>query len=114
MERARRKELIEQWKHRRPEMGILSLRCKATGESFLGASTDLPAVRNGLLVRLNGGIHPNRKLLSLWREYGEEGFEWSVLQQLEYKDDTTEYRQELEKLRELYLEQDPKASKIWK
>ena len=39
MDKAQRKAMVEQWKLRRPEMGVISIRCKATGEAFLGACT---------------------------------------------------------------------------
>lgn len=56
----RKKELMEAYKNRRPEMGVVSVRCLATGESFLGASSDTRATMNGIRVKLNGGLYPNR------------------------------------------------------
>lgn len=32
MDTKRRKELMAEWKHRRPEMGVISFFCKETGE----------------------------------------------------------------------------------
>lgn len=43
MDTKRKKELLQQWKNRRPEMGVISFRCKKTGESFLGISKDTKA-----------------------------------------------------------------------
>lgn len=51
----RKKELMEAYKNRRPEMGVVSVRCLATGESFLGTSSDTRATMNGIRVKLNGG-----------------------------------------------------------
>ena len=95
-------------------MGILSYRCIATGESFLGASTDIHADINSLNMKLTSGYHPNRQLLSLWKEYGKDGFEISVIEELEYKDGEEDYKEKLEALREEYLEKDPTSKKIWK
>ena len=33
MDKAQKKALTEEWKNRRPEMGVISLRCKETGDS---------------------------------------------------------------------------------
>ena len=99
MDKAQRKAMVEQWKLRRPEMGVISIRCKATGEAFLGASM---------------GSHPNKRLAALWEQYGEEGFEWSVLKILDYENPEDDHTAELEKLREQCLAEDEKAVKIWK
>ncbi len=40
MDKKRRKELLESYKNRRPEMGVISYHCKETGETFLGISQD--------------------------------------------------------------------------
>ena len=79
MDKAQRKAMVEQWKLRRPEMGVISIRCKATGEAFLGASKDTKADFNSNRAKLSMGSHPNKRLAALWEQYGEEVFEWSVL-----------------------------------
>ena len=114
MDKAQRKALVEDWKHRRPEMGVISLRCKATGESFLGISKDMKADFNSVRAKLSGGMHPNRHLMELWKQYGEEGFAFTAAAVLDYEDPLEDHTGELETLRELCLEEDPKAAKIWK
>ena len=113
MDKSQRKQMIDAWKNRTPEMGIIALMCKETGESFLGASTDINADFNSIRVKLSSGFHPNKRLLSLWKQYGEEGFEFSILEKVEYKDDQTDYKKELEELRELLISENPESSKIW-
>ena len=90
MDKAQKKALTEAWKNRRPEMGVISLRCRETG------------------------IHPNKRLMELWRQYGEEGFEFSVAAVLDYEDPQEDHKEELETLRELCLAEDPQAVKLWK
>lgn len=109
-----RKAMIDAYKNRIPDMGIIALTCKATGETFLGASMDIHADFNSIRVKLNSGFHPNRRLLSLWKEHGESGFDLTVLEKVEYKDDTIDYRQKLEDMREAMIENNPLYSKIWK
>ena len=115
MDTKRRKELLEAYRQRRPEMGVISLRCKATGESFLGTAADTKAAFNSIRMKLDSGFHPNRRLLELWRRYGgEEGFQCSVLRVLEYDDPAEDHSARLEALREECLAADPQAAKIWK
>lgn len=110
----RKKELIMEYKNRTPEMGVVSYRCKETGESFLGISNDTRAALNSTTMKLSSGYHPNRHLLKLWKQYGEEGFELSVIRVLKYEDPHKDHTEELEKLREECFAADPKASRIWR
>ncbi len=114
MDKAQKKELVEAYKNRCREMGVIALRCTATSESFLGASQDVPADFNSARAKLDLGGHPNKKLSALWERYGEEGFEFIVLESLECEDPAEDYRADLEELRELCLAADPKAEKIWR
>lgn len=114
MDKDKRKELVNAWKNRIPDMGIISIRCKTTGDSFLGASKDINADFNSAKCKLSTSWHPNKKLLELWKTYGEEDFEFFVLERVECKDPTEDYTDKLEKLREKYLEADEKSQKIWR
>lgn len=114
MDKARKKALAEEWKNRRPEMGVISLKCKETGETFLGPAKDTKAGFNSIQAKLNGGLHPNKRLQELWKQYGEEGFQLSVAAVLEYEDPLEDHTGELETLRDLCLAENPGAAKIWK
>lgn len=60
MDTKRRKELVSEWKNRHPEMGVISFKCKATDESFLGISMDTKADYNSTRFKLlMGGIPIN-------------------------------------------------------
>lgn len=110
----RKKELQEVYRNRRPEMGVVALRCLATEESFLGATRDTKAELNSLRAKLDGGQHPNKRLQELWNTHNVEGFEMLVLQTLKYENPDDVDTEELEELRELCLAENPYASKIWK
>lgn len=114
MDMKRKKELQTAYRERRPEMGVIALRCRATGDTFLGTATDIPAAFNSIRVKLDSGFHPNRELLGLWKQYGAEGFEFFTAERLEYEDAAEDHRDELETLRDICLAEDPKAKKIWK
>ncbi len=114
MDMKRKKELLQQWKNRRPQMGVISFRCKETGESFLGISKDTKADFNSNRFQLSMGMHPNKRLTELWNQYGEGGFELSVVKILKYENPDDDHLEELEKLREHCFAVDKKARKIWK
>lgn len=114
MDRSQKKAALAAYKARRPEMGVIALRCEATGETFLGISQDIPAGINGIRAKLGFGFHPNRHLLELWKQYGPEGFTFSTARALKYEDPGADHTAELEKLRETCLAEDPNAQKIWK
>ena len=110
----RKKEILEAYKNRQPEMGVISYRCRETGEAFLDISKDTRADFNSTNMKLAANWHPNKRLQELWNKYGSEGFELSVIKVLKYDDPNEDHTAELESLREQCLAADPKARKIWR
>lgn len=110
----RRKELIEQYKQMKPDMGIFWIRSKTDNKCFLETSQNLKGKMNSTRFQLDAGSHPNLELQREWREHGPDRFEFEVLELLKYdKDETkTDYSEELailkmvweEKLRERGME----------
>ena len=114
MDMKRKKELLEAYKNRRPEMGVISYRCKETGEIFLGISKDIKADFNSTNTKLSTSWHPNKRLQELWNQYGKDGFELSVVKVLKYDNPNEDHTEELEGLREQCLAADPNARRIWR
>lgn len=114
MDRQRKKELQAAYRERRPEMGVIALRCEATGETFLGISQDIHAGFNSIRMKLESGYHPNRHLLELWKQYGQENFTFTVEKTLKYDDPAADHTADLETLREKCMAEEPGAQKIWK
>ncbi len=114
MDMKRKKELLEVYKNRYPEMGVISYRCRETGEVFLGISKDTKADFNSNNVKLEANWHPNKRMLELWTMYGLEGFELSVIKVLKYDDPREDHTAKLEALREQCFADDPNATKIWR
>lgn len=114
MDTKRRKELLENYKSSRPQMGVISYSCKETGDVFLGISKDTKADFNSTNFKLSANCHPNKQLQKLWDIYGLEGFELSVIKELKYDDPTEDHTAKLESLREQCLASNPKAKRIWR
>ncbi|MGI1658452.1 MAG: GIY-YIG nuclease family protein [Desulfitobacterium sp.] len=94
----RKKELKEQYKQMRSDMGIMGIRSKLDAWCYIEGSQNLRAVLNGARFKLETNYHPSRELLKKWQELGVENFTFEVLEQLEYdKDETkTDYTDDLE------------------
>lgn len=112
MDKQKRKELVEMYKNRKPEMGIISYKCKETGDVFLGISRDANADFNSTSFKLSAKMHPNKRLQELWNKYGSEGFETSVAMILEYDNPDEDYTEDLELLLDECMSKEPKAVKL--
>lgn len=114
MDKKVRKELVNEWKNRHPEMGIISFQCKETGETFLGISKDTKADYNSNRFKLLMGGHPNKRMQEIWNQYGEGCFEYAVMKILEYDDPQEDHTDNLLALRDACLAEIPNAFLIWK
>lgn len=102
-----KKALKEQYKQYKPDMGIVSYKCLATGKVYLAISQNIKADINSLTFQLNLGNYPLcANLVGDWKKYGQTGFEISTIEQLDYdKDESkTDYTADLKLLREICAE----------
>lgn len=113
MDTKRRKELLLQWKNRRPEMGIISIRCKATGEIFADISKDTAVAFNSHRFQLSANLHRNNRLQELWKQYGEDGFIYSVEKVLKYENPDDDQTEKLTAMLESFLSEHPQARRLY-
>lgn len=101
-----RKELKEDHKQRKPQMGVFQIKNMISEQLFIDYSTDVQAKWNRHRSELRFGSHRNIKLQRDWKEYGESGFKFELISEMEYQDDSnTDYSNELKMLRDLILEE---------
>lgn len=102
----RRKELIEQYKQMKPDMGIFRIRLKGGDKCFLETSHNLKGKMNSTRFQLDMGSHPNKELQRDWKELGPDRFEFEVLELLPYAKDESkiDYTEELEILKHIWEE----------
>ena len=112
MDENEKKRAIRAWKLRKPDYGILSFRCPATGETFLAATNDTKRGFNRHTFQLGAHTHPCRRLQELWDEHGREGLELTVAAELEYDDPTEDQTEMLQLLLEECLEGTPGAKAL--
>lgn len=93
----RKKELKEQYKQMKPEMGILIVQNKINNKYLLITTQNLKGMINRVKFQLKSGGHPNKELQKEWKEFGEDNFDFRILETLDYDKDEvkTDYSEEL-------------------
>lgn len=112
MKEDRRKELRENYKNRRPDMGVLQITCTASGDSFLFVSKDTATGFNRHRFQLEAGMHPNKTLSALWKQHGAAGFEYQTAGLIQYDDPTEDQSKKLDALLENCLAEIPGARRL--
>ena len=77
-----KKAAIAAYKERKAEAGIYAVRCRATGESWVGRTQDLAKAQNGLWFTLRLGTSPNRAMQQAFTAHGDS-FAFDILERLE-------------------------------
>lgn len=105
-DKARKRELQQQYKEMKPRMGVFAIRPRIGNRVYVQCSKDLKSAMNGARARLDGGLHPNRGLQNEWKLLGSEGFSFEVLEELGYdKDESkTDYSEDLDLLQMIWEE----------
>jgi len=106
LSKERKKELQEQYKLMKPEMGIFAVINKSSSKYYLQVTQNLKGMINSTRFKLDGGMHPNKELQKDWLEIGSDGFEIKILEKIEYDEDETktDYSEELELLKMMWVD----------
>jgi hypothetical protein len=78
-----KKAAIAAYKKNKTIAGIFAVRCAATGQLWIGQSSNLDTIQNRIWFSLRLGSHSNRDLQSAWATHGAENFAFESLEQLE-------------------------------
>jgi len=101
-----RKDLKEEYKNMKFDMGVFQIRNLANGKIYVGSSLDLKAFWNAQKWQLDFGMHRNAKLQADWKEFGAEQFSYEILGLIEQSEEAgVDYKKELKLLEELYVEE---------
>jgi len=93
----RRKELQEAYKQMKPDMGIFMIQSLDTKKCTIEVDHNMKAKMNRRKIQLQTNGHPVLELQQEWNQYGEDNFNFEVLEQLKYgkDEDKTDYSEEL-------------------
>ncbi len=102
----RKKELKQQYKQMKTEMGIFVIRSKVNHKSYIEATKDLKGRINITRFKLEFGSHPNKELQKEWKEHGKGNFIIEILENLAYEEDETktDYEEDLILLHMIWTE----------
>ena len=81
-----RKLAIADYKKRVSIAGIYAVRCRTTGEAWVGQALDLDKIQNRIWFSLRMANHSNPDLQRAWSTHGEPGLSFEVLERLEPED----------------------------
>ena len=103
----RKKELQEQYKQMKPEMGLFIVRSIIDKRCLIESTNNIKGTMNSILFQLKFGIYiPAREFQKVWKEQGENNFVVEVLEVLPYDKDETkqDYKEELALLQMIWEE----------
>lgn len=91
--------------------GVYQIKNKANGKFFITSARNISNF-NGDIFQLNLGSYKNKPLQNEWKKYGEDSFEFDILQSFEESEDHPEIVKELKRLeREWILKLKPFGDK---
>ncbi|HEY0436706.1 MAG TPA: GIY-YIG nuclease family protein [Phenylobacterium sp.] len=80
MDKSLRRQAVRDFKERKVLRGAFAVRCAASGEVWVGVSRNLPQQQNAIWFGLKNGGYINRAVQAAWREHGEAGLSFEVLE----------------------------------
>ncbi len=101
-----RRDLVREYHETKPAMGVLRIRHRNSGRALYVGGVNLPALENRLRFQLDLGTHGNARLQADWKTEGEAAFVFEVVSLLARREGVDDYRDEIEALESLCLEQD--------
>ena len=100
------KELKQEYKQKKPTMGVFQILNKVSGKVLVEGSTDISSKWNRHRTELRFGNHRNKGLQGDWNNVGEENFEFSIISNLDLDDnETLDVSKEVKTLEEMVVEE---------
>ena len=100
-----KREVIKKYKQTVQPMGIYQIRNKRNGKVYIGSTKNLSGKINSHKFQLKNGLHSNQEMQKDFKEIGEEGFSFEILDYLLPKDDLNyDYTEDLQILEEMWIE----------
>ena len=94
-----KKHLRALYEEQKPPMGVFLLVDASTSQEYLGVSKNFQATKNSLFFRLSVGALANYpSLQDSYSKHGPSIMDFSVLEELDYQEDISDYRAELDTL----------------
>lgn len=100
-----RKEALRQYKENPPLAGVFAVRNVAEGKALVGATPNVAGRLNRERFSLEMGDHTSKQLQADWNRLGPDAFVIELLDEIEEPEDpATDLKEELEELRQMWIE----------
>ncbi len=100
-----RKDRIREYKMKQPVAGVFAIIFKPTGRALLGSSLNLDGPFNRFRFELKMGSHQNAALQADWNAFGEEAFDFVILETIEPKTEPGyNYSEDLAILEQIWID----------
>jgi len=100
-----KRELIKEYKQTIQPMGVYQIKNKINGKLYIGSTKNLMGKINSHKFQLKNGLHTNKEMQKEFKEIGEEGFSFDILDHLKPKEDLNyDHTEELKTLEEMWIE----------
>ena len=97
-----RKELKDEYKQRKTQMGVFEIRNTINNKIFIDSGIDVNAKWNRHQLQLKMGMHKNKSLQNDWDSQGAQDFVFNVLSEIKHQvAGNPDYHKELVLLEEL-------------
>jgi hypothetical protein len=101
-----KKELKEEYKQMKMPIGVFQIKNNSNSKILVESSKNLNAIWNRYRLQLDMGSHPNQALQNDWKTIGVQQFTFTVLEEIEQKEDSLlDYEKELKILESMYIEE---------
>jgi DNA-binding CsgD family transcriptional regulator len=116
MSNINKKDIINNYKQREIEMGIIQIYNTVNGYSYVDISTDLYKPFESIKFQLNMGKVKFKKLQEDWAAFGEDAFELKVVEKLKPNEGSTDKEKvdDLKELLNMWIESQGENLKLYK
>lgn len=116
MDNLNKKELITKYKQQEIEMGLIQMYNTVNGFSFVDISTNLYKPFETIKFQLNLGRFKIKKLQQDWTSYGENAFEYKVVEKLKPNENSSskEKIDDLKELLNIWIESQGETLKLYR
>ncbi len=91
IDRMARKAALSSYKERKVVAGVYAVRCKPSGECWVGQTPDLSKIQNRIWFSLRHGRGRHPALQAAWQEHGADAFAFEVVEELADQDELSAY-----------------------
>ena len=78
-----KKEIKQEYKQKKPVVGVYQIKNLVTGKVLIEGSTNLDTIWNRFTMELKYSLHRNKELQKDWDQFGDENFEFTILSELD-------------------------------